>query len=184
MKNKLKCYMFFMKEDEYVKLKSYNINNKSMSYDLNDDSLCLYAYTFNKADAQEFKDMRNMKLFDFKVKKATNEDIEEMSRNFGLCKLIILSDAEPTCPVGLLVTKEEYLTMQTCCNRKISVLNWELSDYPSIFNKGYLKALEVLKYRELTCDGDKFDLVTDGKIKIDYLSIFVSMFGKLLRLVV
>lgn len=181
MKNKLKCYMFFMREDQYTKLPSYNINNPSMSYDMIDESLCLYAYTFNKADAQQFKDMRNMEIFEFKTKKASNRDVDEMDTNFGLCKLIDLTESDPTADVGILITKEEYISMQTKVTRKVSELVWEFVDYSDIFKDKYNKALELLKYTELTCDDTKYDSIMDKKIKSDYLSIFVNMFGRLLR---
>lgn len=182
MKSKLKCYMFFMKEEHYVKLASYNINNPSMSYDINDKSLCLYAYTFNKANAQEFKDMRNMDIFEFRSKKADNIDIEEMSRNFCLCELMTLTEAEPNADVDLLVTREEYVSMQTKIGRKISDLVWNFEDYPyNIFKKKYERSLMLLKYRELTCDDVKFDSLLDKTIRRDYMSVFVNMFGRLMR---
>lgn len=183
MKNKLKCYMFFMREEQYVKLDSYNINNPSMSYDIDNESLCLYAYTFNKADAQEFKDMRNMDIFKFKVKKADNRDVDEMSRNFCLCELMTLTEVEPRADVDLLVTREEYVSMQTKGGRRISDLVWNFEDYPhNIFKSKYAEVLDILKYRELTCDDIKFDSLLDNTIRRDYMSMFVNMFGRLLRI--
>ena len=176
MKKKFKCHMFFIKADIYYKLSSFNINNPTYN-DIDDSSLCLYAYTFSNVDAAEFKEMRNMDLFVYKTKKGSMKDKEQMKNEFGLCHLVDLSDINED-ENSLLLTKEEYITIRSIGHRKITSLSWDFEPIPHILKNKYNMALSLLKYHVFSSErASEFA----SNCKIDYLSAFVINFGRLLK---
>ena len=173
--SKCKCYLFFIKYEEYRKLVSFNINN-----DNHDLDHILYAYTFNKADAKEFQESRNMTKFKLIKKNVEVEDILELEHKYIMCELVVISEKDPASNISLLVTKDEFISLRTIFQKKIVALNFDIEYYDKkIFNNKIKKALSSLKYKELLSNSQ--DMLINKKIKTDYLSMFVELFKPLMK---
>ena len=152
----------------------------------NKDNDELYAYTDDKKIYKDFKSQRNMKLFYYKKKELTRNEVRDLTSNENekfLTEYNLKYDNEMSKgSMRMVITKTEKLTVM---NVSADLLSCDIYKYawitPYIFKDDIIKSLQKIGY--ISCNDlinssgeNYFDIFSEA----DELGIFLRYFGNTL----
>lgn len=152
----------------------------------NKDNDELYAYTDDKKFYKDFKSQRNMKLFYYKKKELTRNEVRDLTNNENekfLTEYNLKYDNEMSKgSMRMVITKTEKLTVM---NVSADLLSCDIYKYawitPYIFKDDIIKSLQKIGY--ISCNNlinssgeNYFDIFSEA----DELGIFLRYFGNTL----